>query len=103
MRGGDDGDQPDGLAGDLGTSPSGHRGAPQEPAGNGNPCFGPAVKSGDSSGCDPRLSLVFGCWFCSSSRACSLCRKQVSRSPSSSAGRSSVPGIESGGAWRSRS
>lgn len=35
--------------------------------------------------------------------ACSLCRRQVSRLLSSSAGRSSAPGIENDGVWRFRS
>lgn len=50
---------------------------------------------------DRFLCLVAGC--ADASPVCCHCRKQVSRLLSSNAGRSSAPGIESGGVWRSRS
>lgn len=41
MRGGEGGDQSDGLAGDLGIGTSGYTCGPQEPGGDQDPCFGP--------------------------------------------------------------
>lgn len=95
------GGQPDRLAGDLGTSVSRYVDGPWDPRGPVIHALGPKetilyLTHGFLGG--------FGCEFCSSCLCvCSLCRRQGSRLLSSSAGRSSAPGTESAGAWRSRS